>query len=892
MNKLTFLLVHGKTSALRVRMSLAQNGGWLGVRVGVTHELIHMALDSFLFSPPDDLWMEKLQEAFYSVPKAFWLKSAEVAPQEALKHVARTLSVILEGLGPDNTFTPKPPVPLPDRVNRRWADLYKLWRNAECPFPSHLYAINMILNAPDSTSLREIDVIYDPKHGSLSPWDIALIKKLRRGKKQSVDTALRDLAEQTLCIAPIASSNLALGHLQRTIFDPDGEKRPKDDSVQILAVRDYQEEAELAAGIVQTTLKKHAKLRPSDFALLVPDDIDYSRALREVFALAGIPLAGLMPERGRRDIGRETLLHFLLTLKPPHPAMALGSFLISPLLPLDDAERHDLAQLAIDNRPYFLRKARGNTLLSHVVRLVSAPIESAKELLSALQALRSMISDNESLLEEREVFHQTANVIAEFLSTWNGRDIPWEEVMELTAPVSVEVSVDPEYSQEGVAIFYEGEEPWRLVKRLLILGFNKDRYPSTHPISPVFSDDEMALIENALRIDIERPSRRLENSRNLFRRQIAAASESLTFLFSKRGSDGSEIHPSQTLAYIARTFENIKKADDLTLELHHPEDRAKAQMVPVNNKRPKQAPRDIEIKNLSLGANLLSKKDGSIVSLSPSALDTLLVSPLAWLLGQLCATPRLWTVDGLDVITKGSLAHDVFEQLFPVGSSLPNEKTIIKRIPSLVANMARSRAPLLLTPEWRLELASLEREIGEAAKAWGKLLKNIGGVIEASEQSQEGAFLDSPIHGRVDCVVALPGGGRFVVDYKKSSSGARRERMVKGYDIQAHAYRLMLTGTRGKGRVGVMYFTMNDQIALTDTQGWLPSNLPGVEELAVDVSKNAVARLKDIMEDLRKGRINLNTSADRKRIPKETGIQPYALDASPLIARFSIYVEE
>jgi hypothetical protein len=131
-----------------------------------------------------------------------------------------------------------------------------------------------------------------------------------------------------------------------------------------------------------------------------------------------------------------------------------------------------------------------------------------------------------------------------------------------------------------------------------------------------------------------------------------------------------------------------------------------------------------------------------------------------------------------------------------------------------------------------------------------------------------------------------------VVDYKKSSSGARRERMVKGYDIQAHAYRLMLTGMRGKGRVGVMYFTMNDQIALTDTQGWLPSNLPGVEELAVDVSINAVACLEDIMENLRKGRISLNTSADRKRIPKETGIQPYALDASPLITRFSFFVEE
>src|SRR3990172_4135059 len=74
-----------------------------------------------------------------------------------------------------------------------------------------------------------------------------------------------------------------------------------------------------------------------------PDDPRYEEAVREVFARAGIPVSGLGGPPHLRNLGGETVFHFLATRRKPAPAMALSAIYASPLMPWDQSEGNRLA---------------------------------------------------------------------------------------------------------------------------------------------------------------------------------------------------------------------------------------------------------------------------------------------------------------------------------------------------------------------------------------------------------------------------------------------------------------------------------------------------------------------------------------------------------------------
>ena len=119
-------------------------------------------------------------------------------------------------------------------------------------------------------------------------------------------------------------------------------------SVQWLGVRDFLQEAEVAAGMVQRLLKEEPGLKPADIGLLLPDDFEYSVAVEDAFRLGGLALSGLPAERWRRDLGREAVFHFLYCRQKPAPAMALAVVLSSPLMPWSRETGAVLAQTVMD----------------------------------------------------------------------------------------------------------------------------------------------------------------------------------------------------------------------------------------------------------------------------------------------------------------------------------------------------------------------------------------------------------------------------------------------------------------------------------------------------------------------------------------------------------------
>ena len=114
--------------------------------------------------------------------------------------------------------------------------------------------------------------------------------------------------------------------------------------MQWLGVRDFLQEAEVAAGMVQWLLAEDSKLKPADIGLLLPDEFEYAVAVEDAFRLGGLALSGLPAERWRRDLGREAVFHFLYCRQKPAPAMALAVCLSSPLMPWSREQGAVLAQ--------------------------------------------------------------------------------------------------------------------------------------------------------------------------------------------------------------------------------------------------------------------------------------------------------------------------------------------------------------------------------------------------------------------------------------------------------------------------------------------------------------------------------------------------------------------
>ncbi len=308
----------------------------------------------------------------------------------------------------------------------------------------------------------------------------------------------------------------------------------------------------------------------------------------------------------------------------------------------------------------------------------------------------------------------------------------------------------------------------------------------------------------------------------------------------------------------------------------------------------------LEVRDPDLKIDLLVDGSGKLRPLSASGFDTLMVSPLAWFLQRENIVPLRWAPEELDPMTKGTLAHEVFENLFRAGTPLPTAAKIKSAAGKLLNEAILRHAPFLTGSEWYVERRNLLNDVETAALRWRDLLDRSGANILGVETSLTGVFEGVPIRGRADLLLSLPSGRLFVVDYKKSTSRSRRKCMEEGYDLQASLYRRMLRfgkvadggvealarALNEGGEIGVLYYMMDDQRALTDTSGWIPRSVSGVQELGSEISRNGEVLVRERIRALRSGKIPLNREDDAETFDK-IGVKTYALEDSPLVMRFA-----
>lgn len=904
---LTFLLVPDASAARRVRRLLAERGARSGLLVGSWGALIDTAQRVYLAPTQEDGWAEVFEQALAALPDAFWARSFAVAPVETAQAVETALVQLLSAHPVGEPFAVVRVDALPDRPRRHVHDLLRLLERLKGRLPERLAVIRDLLAIDVGAALHAIHVLRVEGVPTLSVWQQALVDKLSRDAIRcgagEADPVFLQVLQSVLADGNRTDRPGALGVLQKQLFREPGTPEPWDSSVQWVGVRDFWQEAEVAAGMVQRMLAECPALQAADVGLLVPDRFEYAVALKDAFRLAGLPLSGLQVEHWHRDLGREAVFHFLYCRQRPAPAMALAVCLASPLMPWTREEGARFAQSVMDG-DYRLKAPKSAAFaVRQMLEVLRGDDRSTSTLARALRVFASLLDGGEAFAAHRAQARESVERLCDILAQTS--EIDWAALRRVAQPRLLASGEVADFNQEGVTVWRETQEAWRPVRRLLVLGFAQGHYPASPGNSPVFSADELGALRDGLGVSILTPAEERAQRRERLRRQLGAVTETVTFLVPRRDFAGQPQAPADSLIFMHPLFTGPEAASDRVLDIEADSLRADIADLPLAAPERAQAPRLPVAHDLEFHRDLLAlrkRSDGSPRPESPSGLETLMVSRLAWLLRRLQAEPLGWAPESADVRLLGTLAHAVFEQLFRPGVPLPERSIIDARTRTLLEAAIRDQAPFLLAPPWQVERRNLAAGIARAAQAWREALQALGAEVLGGEVWLQGHWDGIPIHGQADLLLGLPNGSLLVVDYKRSKSKGRRDQMSKGYDSQANLYRTMLqTGgpknavtdplarrLKQRTRIGTVYFMMNDQTGLADTA--LPGTgaIPNWQTLDHDVSGAAMALIRQRLNEVRAGQVMLNRASDAEFFTKEAGITPYALDSSPLVALFTL----
>lgn len=901
---LCFLLVPDGSAARRVRRELVDVCARKGVIVGTWMELVEYARKAYLLPVSDNDWDELFHRLLGEFDDAFWTQSYEVAPQETASVIESSYCEILSATDVMTDFGNLKSDQLSSRTSRYLDDLVRLNEGLKNVLPSRLDLIRMLMRSDVADSIGKMHVYSVNGTPALTRWQSLLLAKLNKDAGELEDDSLDSILKNVLSATPRAGEQSSLKTLQLNLFESPGHVSKLDDTVQWVGVRDFLEEAEIATGMVQSMLIEHKDLSPADIGLLLPDSFEYSVAVNDAFNRAGLAISGLPVERWQRDLGREVVFHFLYCRRKPAQAMALAVCLSSPLMPWSIEDGAELAQCVMDGS-YRLRPSSSASENDRgMLDLIRYGDEQPKTLISALKKFVTLLDSSDEFANHVLQAKVTIDSLCVMLS--NMKDIDWMALHRASTPRTITTGESPDFNLEGVTIWREDHEPWRPIQQLIVLGFSSGNYPVLQGASSVFTGDELIAIREHLDLFVDTSEDILMRKRERFKRQLAAASNFVTFLVPRRDASGAALLPSESLVFMHQLFDSVgDEADEMVLELDSDIDRKHVRYLAEANKGKPVHLREITANDMQFGYDLLALRtdvDGNQKPESPSGLETLMVSRLAWLLRRLYAEPLGWAPESPNVMLLGTLAHQVFEALFQSDQQIPEREEVVDKVPDLLDDAIKQHGPFLRAAQWQVERRHLAAGITDAALSWVDLLQALNAEVLGSEIWLEGKLNDVPIHGQADVLLGLPDNRLLVVDYKRSSSKSRRPRMQKGYDSQASLYRTMLQtgGPKDKedkvvndrlnqsSNTGIVYYTLNDQIALSDTILVESDGIPGWEALENNISEFAVSLIRRRLQEVQQGQLCLNRDGDESFFNRQAGVTPYALDNSPLISLFTM----
>jgi hypothetical protein len=837
-------------------------------RSGLHYRLSDTSLAELSLAPKAPEWAPG--RAIAEDPHPVWRESLANAPIETISAISTALAGLM--LATADLRIPSENAMSGSRAGRHLDALIALWRKLGEALPEGLSSARHVLELPHGRFLDPVPVV----EGSLDPHAPAAMKALYKRLKQefgAVDPPAKGRA---------ASEGSRLHALQGGVVEAGIQAAPKDDSLAFYGLRDVAACADFAAARARALIESGTPAR--EIAVLASGD---TRQIARAFAEQGVPISGLPGNLPERDIVGEMALQLALAKRTPTPAMVLASLALSPLMPWSAQTGRDLAESLIKG------DFRGDIL---------SPTPAHKDLWTDIRASAGSLAQLRFLIDRIcEGIAQGQEVRARLPLPLGEGNPDWEDILrgiQITPPSRA----DADRNLEGVSLWAAHETPWRQCRHLIITDFTDGLYPTRPHANPLFLDSEIIAIRTTAGLQLRGRAEGLAENLFLFDQQLQAVSDSVTFLIPWRDMSGARQQPSAGLSLVARAISDVEEAHDLILDLarQSPSDWPVAHHRLPPLQEPEELPEALAFPGLDLLA-LRRKDDGTSKPQSPSRLETLLVSPLAWLLDEIGAGDMSWSAEELDVMAKGNIAHDVFEHVFFKDQPVPEPAALNAAVAEAYDRALTRHAGFLRSASWEMERSGLEREILQAALRWREHLLALGAKIIGNEIWLAGEAHGINLHGKADAILELPDGALLVVDHKKSGTSARRRRMEAGWDLQAGLYRDMLARPNRRDddgmapligrKIGIAYHLMNDGGLLTS--GLEPTEGSPARDMGDAVNDAAVALLAERLAQLGAGRVVLNTSADEGFFKKEAGFTPYALtDGSTLVTAFIRQIEE
>ena len=837
-------------------------------RSGLQYRLTDTGLAELSLAPISAEWAPG--RAIAEAPDPVWAESLANAPVETISAVTAALTDLV-------LATPDLKVPnvdhLPDsRAKRHLLALVALWQRLGDALPEGLAPISHVLALPHGSFLGSLPVV----EGSLDPLAPAALQALFARLRDEFGTV------PASAYTPRAAIGSRLHALQGGVSAQDIEAGVLDDSLAFYGLRDPAACADFAAAKARALIESGVSAR--EIAVLSGDDL---RQIARAFSAQGVPLSGLPGQLPERDVIGETALYLALAKRPPTPAMVLASLALSPLMPWAAQTGRDLAESLMGG------DFRGAILTG---------TPAHKELWDDIRASAGSLPQLRFLLDRICERIGKGDQVRARLTVPPGEGTPDWEIILRGIQIAPPMVADPDRNLEGVSLWSAHESPWRPCRHLIVSDFTDGLYPTRPRANPLFLDSEIAAIHAGTGVHLRGRAEGLAQSLALLDQQLQAVSGSVTFLIPWRDLAGGRLQPSAGLSLVARAVAGVEDASDLITDLSR---QSPAEWpIAYHHLMPVPEPAELPEELAFTGHDLLSlrrREDGTAKPQSPSRLETLLVSPLAWLLAEVGAEDMSWSTEELDVMARGNIAHDVFEHVFLKDQPFPETEALAELIPEAYDRALTRHAGYLRSPSWEMERRGLEREIMAAALRWRDHLLALNAKIIGNEIWLAGEAHGINLHGKADAILELPDGALLIIDHKKSGTKGRRQRMEAGWDLQAGLYADMIARPmrrEGDGmdpligrKVAVAYHLMNDGGLLTSGLV-LPEGSPA-RDMGDAVNAGAVAKLAERLAELGAGRVVLNTSEDVAFFKKEAGFTPYALtDGSALVTAFIRTLEE
>ncbi len=865
-----FILVPDALAASEARYALAQRNT-MGTKVGSFSVLLETLAELWLIEPSELDWDVALQEQALALGDAFWKDSIRVDEPATVAELKASLQFLLNyiplGVQPAEFAQPA------SRYERYYNDLLRLLlRIGERPAQDQL--AEQWLAEHQELYIEPVYVYPILDTDRLYPWQQQVLDLLMEKGWLTPEPGKYDFIPEPIP----ANQDAPVQQFARTLFHPEARTTPRE-NLFWLTCRDHVEEVEAVTSLIQTALDTGTV--PERIAVVVPQGGDYELWLEKHFENAGTISSNVRHESEVFD-WQSALIHDLLnTLAQPEASMALMSVMVNPLMPWSARMGHKFAVHCAKRKSLTSDEETEQSLLDIIQ---NAPEKTTTSVIDWLKAIAGLCRKNiykglngqrmKGLIENTE----------RLLSLYDAEDFAERinRVLRQMPVATLESGENRIRYLNAINIIQDKEHLPFQVDQLFILGFNQDHYSYRPEHTGAIPREAWDSIASETGLAVPTMDASQEYWQKDFAELLNRAEKGVTFLRSTNNFLGESLEPSESLLDMALCFQEMEelapeKLETPILRSGHP--LLRTEIVEIKEEATP------ELDDMEFDCNLQTARlddNGDFGQESPSSLEKLMVSPLAWLLNRLYIESCIWKPETPDIRVQGNVAHKVFELFFNDPKNTMGESLIN----SLFDQAVNEEAPFLNTDRWSLKRAKLRDEVFGALNDLANWCDKLGWQVTHTEDEIEGSLWGIKVRGRVDAILS-DGQQALIIDYKKSKHTNRLTRLEKGYDLQTYIYRaLYQQGHPGSTSLSG-YFTVNDATLVTDQalpgSGMLSMVQPRVTLDAQ--SENAVAFVEERLKAIQDGMITLNQADDVKEWRK-LGITDYSTKDNPVIARF------